>query len=49
VIPDGPHLPGWRVAWWVLLIAAGVVLTAFAFRGYLDPAALIDLANSRLC
>jgi 16S rRNA C1402 (ribose-2'-O) methylase RsmI len=42
-------MPGWRAAWWALLVAAGVVLTAFAFRGYLDPAALIDLANSRLC
>jgi hypothetical protein len=37
------------VAWWVLLIGAGVLLTVFAFRGYLDPAALIELANSRLC
>ena len=50
MIPSGTRLPGLRVAaWWVAVAVAGAVLPVLAFRAYLNPAALIDFANSRLC
>ena len=38
-----------EVALWVLVTLAGAVLMVLAFRAYLNPSALIDFANSRLC
>jgi hypothetical protein len=32
-----------------LLLAAGATVLVFATRAYLDPAAIIDLANVQLC
>ncbi|MGH8629801.1 MAG: hypothetical protein ACREU7_03420 [Burkholderiales bacterium] len=43
--PNGWH-PAW---WWLLVIAVSAMLTFIALRGYLSPAAIIDLANTRLC
>jgi hypothetical protein len=41
---------GWRSAvGWVVLAVLCAVLTALAWRGYMNPAALIDFANQRLC
>ncbi len=39
---------GRRVLRWLLVLAAAAVL-ALATRAYLDPAAIIDLANTQLC
>jgi len=36
-------------ALWALVAIAAAVLMVLAFRGYLNPSALIDFANSRLC
>jgi hypothetical protein len=50
MIPSSVTVPAWRaVALWVLVAVAGTLLTVLAFRAYLNPAALIDFANSRLC
>jgi hypothetical protein len=50
MIPSSGPAPGWRVvALWVVVAVAGAALTVLAFRAYLNPAALIDFANSRLC
>ncbi|HWQ38208.1 MAG TPA: hypothetical protein VNM24_06270 [Burkholderiales bacterium] len=43
--PEGWH-PAW---WWLLVIAVCAMLAVTALRGYLSPAAVIDLSNSRLC
>jgi hypothetical protein len=50
MIPSGAlNASVWRITWWILVGIVCTVLTAFALRGYLDPAALIDFANARLC
>jgi hypothetical protein len=50
MIPSGGRTPGLRVAaWWAAVAVAVALLTVLAFRAYLNPAALIDFANSRLC
>jgi hypothetical protein len=50
MIPFRARTSGWReIAIWVLVALAGAVLTVVAFRAYLNPSALIDFANSRLC
>lgn len=50
MIPSGTlSAPVWRVAWWILVGIVCALLTAFALRGYLDPGALIDFANTWLC
>jgi hypothetical protein len=43
--------PGSRAAlWWGIAIAIiCVLLSWWAFLGYLTPGALIDFANSKLC
>jgi len=41
---------GWRSAvWWVAIAVLCALLAFWAFRSYLNPGALIDFANSRLC
>ena len=46
---NGP-LSSWReITLWVLVAVAAAVLMVLAFRAYLNPSALIDFANSRLC
>jgi hypothetical protein len=40
---------GWRKVTRWLLIAAGATVLVLATRAYLDPAAMIDLANTQLC
>jgi hypothetical protein len=48
-LSSGPA-PRWQaVVLWLFVAVAGAALMVFAFRAYLNPAALIDLANSRLC
>ncbi len=50
MIPSSGAAPAWRVVvFWLVVAVAGAALTVLAFRAYLNPAALIDLANSRLC
>jgi hypothetical protein len=50
MIPLSGRVSGWReFALWVVIAVAGAVVTVVAFRAYLNPLALIDLANSRLC
>jgi hypothetical protein len=50
MIPPTGAAPAWRVvALWVVVAVAGAVLTVLAFRAYLNPSAIIDFANSRLC
>ena len=42
--------PGWRgAAYWIALAIVGALLLGFVFQAYLNPAALIDFANSKLC
>jgi hypothetical protein len=46
---NGP-LSSWReITLWALVAVAAAVLMVLAFRAYLNPSALIDFANSRLC
>jgi hypothetical protein len=48
MIPSSGRASGWReIALWIVI--AGAVLTVVAFRAYLNPSAIIDFANSRLC
>ncbi len=50
MIPLSGRPSEWReIALWVVVAVAAAVLTVLAFRAYLNPSALIDFANSRLC
>jgi hypothetical protein len=50
MIPSSGRASGWReIALWIVIAVAGAVLTVVAFRAYLNPSAIIDFANSRLC
>jgi hypothetical protein len=50
MIPLSGRPSGWReIGLWTLLAVIAAVLAVLAFRAYLNPSALIDFANSRLC
>jgi hypothetical protein len=50
MIPLSGRPSEWRaIALWAALAVVAAVLTVLAFRAYLNPSALIDFANSRLC
>jgi hypothetical protein len=50
MIPLSSRVSGWgEIALWAVIAVAGAVVTVVAFRAYLNPSALIDFANSRLC
>ncbi len=50
MIPLSGRPSEWReIALWVVVAVAAAVLTVLAFCAYLNPSAVIDFANSRLC
>jgi len=50
MIPLSGRPSAWRqIAWWTVVAVVAAVLMVVAFRAYLNPSALIDFANSRLC
>ena len=50
MIPLSGRPSEWRqIAWWMVAAVVAAVLMVVAFRAYLNPSALIDFANSRLC